>query len=599
MALITPIVRSSDGRVVFSGSTVEAASGRIVGIKPDALGTARRVVLNPGAPDATDAEYWPWLTAACLVVHRTLWEALAGFDDRFFLYWEDVDLSYRAQRLGARLVVRTDLVAVHDEGGTQGTRRGRAKSTIYYRFNTRNRLAFAARHLSGRTLRGWILATPAQSWAILMRGGRRQLLHSPRPLAATIAGAAGGLAVALSADLSARAQSVRTARADRTDQARQRPSPPRVLVAHPGSELYGSDRVLVESVRALVQAGYRVVAALPYDGPLVRELERAGAAVQFCRSPVLRKSALRPSGAARLILDAVSGIVPAVRMIRRHAHDGLYVNTVTIPLWLLLGRTFRRRVVCHVHEAERGVPMLVQRLMAMPLYCANAVVANSRFSLDVLAQAAPTLRERSVVIYNGIAGPPQVTAARPAITGPVRLLYIGRLSPRKGPQVAVAAAGLLRSRGVEVELDLVGAVFEGYEWFEKELRAEVAAQSLGDHVRFNGFIDNVWPLVAECDIVLIPSVVDEPFGNTAVEAVLAARPLVVSAFSGLLEAAAGYQSVQSVRPGAADEIADAVQTVLAGWEQYRLWALADQAIARDRHDRQSYGEQIVTVVRGR
>jgi hypothetical protein len=80
-----------------------------------------------------------------------------------------------------------------------------------------------------------------------------------------------------------------------------------VLVVHPGAELYGSDRVLLESVSALL-TGSAVVVALPADGPLAGELRRRGARVVACRMPVLRKAVLRPAGLAGLVRDAVTGL---------------------------------------------------------------------------------------------------------------------------------------------------------------------------------------------------------------------------------------------------------------------------------------------------
>ena len=41
-----------------------------------------------------------------------------------------------------------------------------------------------------------------------------------------------------------------------------------VLIANPGADLYGSDRTTVESVKALVTAGYRVFVTVPGPGPL-------------------------------------------------------------------------------------------------------------------------------------------------------------------------------------------------------------------------------------------------------------------------------------------------------------------------------------------
>ncbi|MBW3616054.1 MAG: hypothetical protein KY439_12225, partial [Actinobacteria bacterium] len=78
-------------------------------------------------------------------------------------------------------------------GGTQGARRGRAKSALYYRYNCRNRLRFAAQHLPRATILRWLMTTPAVSREILLRGGRRQLLSQPWLLMAAVRGSVAGL----------------------------------------------------------------------------------------------------------------------------------------------------------------------------------------------------------------------------------------------------------------------------------------------------------------------------------------------------------------------------------------------------------------------
>jgi GT2 family glycosyltransferase len=182
-ALVTPRIVDSAGSVVFAGSQLVLGTGQLRG---------RRAAI-------ADAAAEPWLTAACLAGQVAAFSRIGGFDESYFLYWEDVDLSYRARQAGLALIVRDDLVAVHDEGGTQPDGDGRAKSATYYFYNCRNRLLFAARHLPRRAVLRWIVATPAQSWAVLMRGGRRQLRHPSRTLLPAVRGSIAGLAIAVRA----------------------------------------------------------------------------------------------------------------------------------------------------------------------------------------------------------------------------------------------------------------------------------------------------------------------------------------------------------------------------------------------------------------
>lgn len=113
--------------------------------------------------------------------------------EEYFLYWEDVDFSIRATKAGVGLILRDDLCVVHDEGGTQQRPGSRAKSSLYYYYNTRNRLLFGVAHAAAGSRRTWLLQTPRQSYRIWLRGGRRQLLESPGGLVAAIRGTAAGL----------------------------------------------------------------------------------------------------------------------------------------------------------------------------------------------------------------------------------------------------------------------------------------------------------------------------------------------------------------------------------------------------------------------
>ncbi|MBE9937982.1 glycosyltransferase family 2 protein [Cellulosimicrobium cellulans] len=136
-----------------------------------------------------------WVSGACIAVGRGLWEEIRGFDPDYFLYWEDVDFSRRARTAGAQFRVLEDVVAVHDEGGTHRDQgRGRAKSATYYRYNVRNRALYANRWLDEEGVRRWRRTSVRAAWAVLLQGGRRQLL-TVRPVVAVARGLVEGLLV--------------------------------------------------------------------------------------------------------------------------------------------------------------------------------------------------------------------------------------------------------------------------------------------------------------------------------------------------------------------------------------------------------------------
>lgn len=311
---------------------------------------------------------------------------------------------------------------------------------------------------------------------------------------------------------------------------------PLVLVAHPSPDLYGSDWQLVETITGLIESGYRVNVALPLDGPLVPVLERVGAKVAVMDFTVLRKALLTPKGLAGLAASTPGEVARLRSVIRACGADLLLSNTVTIPWWPVAGRLAGVPVLSHVHEAEDTQRLVIRAGLNAPLLAANRIVANSAAARDALLSAQPVLASRTQVVHNGVAAPetPLAPLAERAAGDPFRVAMVGRLSPRKGVDVLLEAIALLRERGVDASLQVAGSIFPGYEWYEEQLRERAAQPDLAGHVELLGYVHPTWRVLEAADAVVVPSRA-EPFGNTAVEAMHAARPLVASRVQGLAE----------------------------------------------------------------
>lgn len=365
----------------------------------------------------------------------------------------------------------------------------------------------------------------------------------------------------------------------------------RILLVHPSAQLYGSDRMLLESVRAL-SVDHEVHVALAGDGPLVEACRAAGAQVRVLPFPVLHKKMFTPAGVLRFLRLAVGGGIAGRRLLAALAPGAVYVNTVTVPLWLLLARLAGVRSVCHVHEAEDALPRPVRWVLTAPLRLADVVVANSAAARAVLGRCDPRLAGTVEVLHNGVPGPVRdVVPLRERPTGQARLLLVGRLSQRKGSDVAIEAVRLLSERGVAVRLVLAGDCAAGYEDFVQGLREQVARFGLAGRVTFGGFAPDIWRHHDEADIVLVPSRL-EPFGNVAVEGMLAGRPVIVSDAQGLVEIVEDGVSGLVVPAGDAVALADAVQGLLRDWPRARRLAAAGRLRAAERFAVDRYARRL-------
>lgn len=84
-----------------------------------------------------------WLSAACLMVRKDVLDEVGGFDEDFFLYYEDIDLCFRINNTGRSLLFIPDARILH-YGGIS-TRKQQLNSRFFYR---QSQLYFYRKHNS-------------------------------------------------------------------------------------------------------------------------------------------------------------------------------------------------------------------------------------------------------------------------------------------------------------------------------------------------------------------------------------------------------------------------------------------------------------------
>lgn len=91
--------------------------------------------------DHMDTREVDQVMGACLIVRRTIFESLGGFDERFFVYYDDVDLCARVKKLGYKIVHFAESRVYHFGGGTTSSVKG---MRLFYLL--RSRLLYAGKY---------------------------------------------------------------------------------------------------------------------------------------------------------------------------------------------------------------------------------------------------------------------------------------------------------------------------------------------------------------------------------------------------------------------------------------------------------------------
>lgn len=97
-----------------------------------------------------------WVAATAMFIRRDLFQRLGGFDEKFFMYFEDVDLCRRVQKTGKKIIYFPGLTVMHSGGSSFENKKNQKKhyylSQEYYFKKHRSYWESAIVKILGRAL---------------------------------------------------------------------------------------------------------------------------------------------------------------------------------------------------------------------------------------------------------------------------------------------------------------------------------------------------------------------------------------------------------------------------------------------------------------
>lgn len=139
--------------------------------------TADRGYMLPDGPDyASPSDVFGW-SGAGVLLRRTYLEDVGGFDDAYFLYYEDADVSWRGRLRGWTYRYEPRAVVRHDHSATIGERSPMAQHLLQ-----RNRLVTLVKHAPGPVVRTALARAVRDFLATVARDVLGRILRFRRPV---------------------------------------------------------------------------------------------------------------------------------------------------------------------------------------------------------------------------------------------------------------------------------------------------------------------------------------------------------------------------------------------------------------------------------
>ncbi|HVX37533.1 MAG TPA: glycosyltransferase family 4 protein [Hyphomicrobium sp.] len=299
---------------------------------------------------------------------------------------------------------------------------------------------------------------------------------------------------------------------------------PTILQIIPELETGGAELSAIEIAAAVVRSGGRAI-VLSEGGRMADRLASVGG--ELLLFPAATKNPVK------LIANGT-----AIARIARTENVDLIHARSRAPAWsaLMAARQAKLPFVTTYHGIynEKG---RAKRLYNSVMARGDIVIANSRYTADIVKKRYATPEDRIRVIYRGV----DLEAFDPAIVSPERVkkmrdrwgiadhqrvvLHAARLTKWKGQGDVIAAAAQLRDKVRDCVFILAGDA-QGRDNYRDTLLKQIASAGVEDIVRLVGHVDDMPAAFAVAHTAIVASIEPEAFGRAAAEAQAMACPVI-------------------------------------------------------------------------
>lgn len=209
----------------------------------------------------------------------------------------------------------------------------------------------------------------------------------------------------------------------------------------------------------------------------------------------------------------------------------VYVNQVKSALIASVVVPKRIPIIYHCHGvAATGITLVIRLRRKYARIIANSPYTTTQllklgvepYRIFTLTNTMPIKNIKNQALEKPILKLP-IPQQRPVI-----LVAHAGIEPNKGTHLVVEAMSALATKGLPGELWVVGEEPLSHQAYVDKVKAQIEVSNIVDRVHFLGRRSDIYAVMNQADIVVVPSLVDESFGRVAAEALVLGKVVVVS-----------------------------------------------------------------------
>ncbi len=280
---------------------------------------------------------------------------------------------------------------------------------------------------------------------------------------------------------------------------------------YPTSTRGGSEKAFFEVLIGLKKLGHEITVFYVKEGDYLDAYDKLG--IQCVKLPLTEIKYLR--------LQSWLNLIRRAKTINLIEPDVIYINQLADTVTGAICKLFRNvRVICHLRVPKQGNSRLFNLAGKFVDYfiCVNHLIVK---------QYLPHFRPQKLLVVNdGISISSNAPFPKKDVFNKTAT-FLGRLSPEKGILELLNTWQILKEKyGLDIELDITGPADSAIEIaYKQKIITRISEKKMESSIKINGAITNAIAHFQNYDFSVFPSIIDESFGRTLSESILAGTPV--------------------------------------------------------------------------